>query len=348
MHIRFLNPRNEYHPSPSVQPPPTMSPSTYTSTILITGGTTGLGYHAALTLASQLPTVLVILASRSDPNASASTINTKLSQQNVQYMSLDLGSLASVRDFCSRWSKANFPPISALLLNAGIQLPGDLDFTPDGIEKHFGVNHVGHALLFHLLVPCLTPDARIIITSSGLHDPDCVKEWGPLIVPAYATPDVAAAGTGAERHGRDRYATSKAANVIWTFALSSHLQSSQHTILAFDPGLMPGTSFTRDASWPVRFLGRWVLPYLIPVMRLLVSGNVNTPKESGGNLAWLVTSGETKGIKGRYYEKRKQREASGQARDEAVQADLWRWTVEKIGKDDEERKKFERVESRQI
>jgi NAD(P)-dependent dehydrogenase (short-subunit alcohol dehydrogenase family) len=321
------------------------SEPTYTSTILITGGTTGLGYHCALTLASQLPTTRIILASRTDTSSSAAHINTQTKLQNVQYMPLDLGSLSSVREFASRWTKADFPLLSALVLNAGIQLPGSLEYTPDQIEKHFGINHVAHALLFHLLTPHLKPDARIIVVSSGLHDPLQGKKWG--IVPHYTTPARAANPNEKdekESNGRDRYATSKAANAIWAFALGHHLSNSQHTVLAFDPGLMFGTSFARDASFLLRILNRYILPALTPVFRLLVNKNVNTPTESGANMAWLVMSEEVAGKKGVYFEKRKEREASLQARDEGVQEELWRWTIERVSRDDEEKGVFGRVE----
>lgn len=322
-----------------------MSTSKFHSTVLITGGTNGLGYQCALILAAHLPNILIVLASRTDPNESATSINETLKQANVVYMPLDLGSLATVRDFSTRWSKAGYPPISALVLNAGVQFPGDISYTSDGFEKHFGINHVGHALLFHLLTPYLTPTARIIVVSSGLHDPEQAKKWGMATrfttAAGVATPDAAAIK---ESKGRDRYATSKAANAIWAFGLGRHM--SQHpshtgkTVLAFDPGLMFGTSLSRDGSWFLKFLNNWIMPKLTGLMRLLVDDNINTPEESGGNMAWLVEGMEVEGKKGVYFEKRKVREASVQARDEECQEDLWKWTVENVAQDDKERARF--------
>lgn len=323
-----------------------MSKQSYTSSILITGGTQGLGYHCALNLAKQLPQTLIVIASRTDSNNAATTINTKLTQINVKYMPLDLGSLESTRSFASTWSSSSFPPISALLLNAGLQLPGAITYTPDGIEKHFGVNHVAHALLFHLLTPNLTSDARIIVTTSGLHDPVQGKKWG--IMTRYTTPSAVAnpAGVDLKWNGRERYATSKSANAIWAFALGRHLQAqgSAKTVLAFDPGLMFGTNFARDASAPVKVLNNYVLPRLTPLMRVVVNDNINTPAESGGNLAWLITAKETQGKNGVYYEKRGEREASNQARSRECQEELWGWTVEKVAQGAEERERFRRAD----
>jgi hypothetical protein len=58
----------------------------------------------------------------------------------------------------------------------------------------------------------------------------------------------------------------------------------------------------------------------------------------------LVMSEEVAGKKGVYFEKRKEREASLQARDEGVQEELWRWTIERVSRDDEEKGVFGRVE----
>jgi NAD(P)-dependent dehydrogenase (short-subunit alcohol dehydrogenase family) len=317
--------------------------SKFTSSILITGGTQGLGYHTAHSLSLLLPSTLLILASRTDSLSSASKINASTKHSNAIFLPLDLSSLSSVRTFCSTFLATTYPPLSGLILNAGIQLPGDTEFTPDGIEKHFGVNHVAHSLLFHLLAPRLTATARVVVVASGLHDPVQGKQWG--IISRYSTPANAAKGAE-EGNGRDRYATSKTANVLWAFALSRHLPPSKSgvTVVAFDPGLMFGTGFARDASWFARMLNVYVLPMFTGLFRRFVHGNVNTPKESGGNLAWVVTSEEVKGLKGMYFEKRGEAEASKQARDEGAQEELWEWTVERIARDEGEKERFERVE----
>jgi NAD(P)-dependent dehydrogenase (short-subunit alcohol dehydrogenase family) len=319
--------------------------SKHTSTILITGGTQGLGYHCALTLAAQSPTSLIILASRTDPNNAASLINTKLKQSNVQYMPLDLGSLSKVRLFAQKYTEAHFPPISALVLNAGVQLTGPTTYTPDGFESQFGINHVGHALLFHLLAPSLTPTARIVVVSSGLHDP---RQGEPVgIVARYTSAERVAHPTDddkKESNGRDRYATSKAANIIWAFALGRHSHATQRTVLAFDPGLMFGTNFARDASWFLRLLNKTVLPYSTKLVNMLMKENVNTPQTSGGNMAWLVLGKELEGRKGIYFDGRREREAGVLARDEGVQEELWEWTIKTVKGSEEEERRFRRFE----
>lgn len=314
--------------------------SKYASSILVTGGTQGLGYYCSLELARQCPDSLIIVASRTDPINSATKINSTLQQSNVQFMALDLSSLSKVREFATRWQQANHPPIRALVLNAGLQLPGALEWTEDGIEKTFAINHVGHALLFHLLAAHLTPDARIVLTSSGVHDP----ETG-VFNPAYTTAEeVAKPGRALKKasNGRDRYATSKAANVVWMHALARHLPSGR-TATALDPGLMPGTGLGREANVVLRALFAASV-VLVPVLRKLFGVNMYLPWESGKSLAWLAVGEECKGRTGVYYRQRVEVPSSAVSRVESTQEELWRWTIEFVGRSPEERAKFERFE----
>jgi NAD(P)-dependent dehydrogenase (short-subunit alcohol dehydrogenase family) len=143
----------------------------YTRTILITGGTLGLGFECALHIARQCPTYLVVIASRTDTNAAAASVNKALHQENTVFLPLDLSNRTNVRSFVTTWESRHHLLIQALLLNAGIQFPDGLRLTDEGMESTFAVNHVGHALLFHLLFPHLADDARVVVTSSGTHDP---------------------------------------------------------------------------------------------------------------------------------------------------------------------------------
>lgn len=167
------------------------------------------------------------------------------------------------------------------------------------------------------------------------------------MMPRYTTGDRVAypnAADAKESAGRDRYATSKAANAIWAFALSQHMASTSRAVLAFDPGLMFGTQFARDAGFVLRWLNKWVMPRLTWFFRLVLNENINPPEEAGAKLAWLAAAKEVDGVKSKYFETRKERDASVQARDEEVQEELWKWTIEKVKGSEEEGRRFARVE----
>jgi NAD(P)-dependent dehydrogenase (short-subunit alcohol dehydrogenase family) len=306
-----------------------------------------MGYHCSFALAKARPNTLVVISSRTDPNDAATTINKSLGQENVVYMPLDLSSLAKVRDFAGRWTTAKYPPIQALVFNAAGQWPSAIHYTDDGIEKNFGVNHVGHALLFHLLVPQLQEDARIVVVGSGIHDPK--EGWGPT--PAWTTPAEVAqpsAASASKQSGMERYAASKLANIAWTMALSSRLGSvpahASKTVVAMDPGFMPGSGLFRNVPVVLRFVIDYLLPRMISVLRVLYNKNTHTMEESGANLAWLVLDGEVQGKKGVYFEGRVEHGVGELAGRKEVQEELWRWTVERVGEGAEERAKFGRVE----
>ncbi len=75
---------------------------------------------------------------------------------------LDLGSLASVREFAAAWDG----PIELLINNAGVMVP-PLSRTADGFELQFGTNHLGHFALTNLLLEQVT--GRVVNVASGAH-----------------------------------------------------------------------------------------------------------------------------------------------------------------------------------
>lgn len=323
----------------------------YTHTILITGGTTGLGYQTGLLLARQHPSNLIIIASRTDKTSSALAINNTLSQRNVLFLPLDLSSTTNIRTFAASWAShtPSYPPIRALLLNAALQFPGALHTTPSGIESTFAITHLGHALLFYLLLSHFASTARVIITSSGTHDP-AQKTGVPDAV--FATAEELARPTALTQGnaGRQRYSSAKLANVLWTYALHRRLErlagsaGGKHiTVNAFDPGLMPGTGLAREASGIEKFIWTSVLPRIIPLLRLLITPNIHTPEESGASLAWLATGGEVEGKSGMYFEGSRAIESSVDSYREKKQEDLWRWTVDYLAEDEGEKARFEMV-----
>lgn len=295
-------------------------------TILITGGTSGVGYQCALQLAKQCPTDHIVICSRTD-NFAATSINKITGVNNVQFLPLDLASLDNVRSFAVKWKS----PINALVLNAGLQFPSGIHYSKDGYEATFAINHVGHALLCFLLRPHLTDTAHVVLTASGVHDP-AQKSGLPDAI--YETAEELAHPNN-NYAGRQRYATSKLVNVMWSYLLHRRLKQ---TVVSFDPGLVPGTGLARETGPILRFLWHRVLPHILPLLRVLVSPNIHTPEESGTALAWLAVGDDIE--KGKYYEGRKVIKSSDDSYDERKQEDLWEWTVKNVTKNQEEEVEF--------
>jgi NAD(P)-dependent dehydrogenase (short-subunit alcohol dehydrogenase family) len=249
----------------------------------------------------------------------------------VEVMPLDLASLASVREFAaeltSRVRAGATPPLHGLVCNAGVQSGTKRSVTIDGFESTFGVNHLGHFLLVNMLLPILTPPARVVVVASGVHDP---KNGVPVPAPAWNDPAAlsrgelgpAAAGDGAFVRGQRLYTTSKLANIYFTYALAQRLAPGI-TANAFDPGMMLGTGLTREAPTPVRFIAKHVFPHVKPLLRRFVTPNVNTPQESGASLARLLTDPTLAGTTGKYFEGRSAVRSSVESYDESRAEELW-------------------------
>jgi len=319
--------------------------SAYKSIIILTGGQMGLGYEASRNIAKQKPDALLIIASRSEGpgKEAAAAINKENGQSNVEFQRLDLASVADVRRFADQIIARNLP-ISALVLNAGLQVI-NLAYSPEGLETTFMINHVGHALLFHLLQDHLTSNCRIVNTASGVHDP---KQKTGLPDAEYISAELLAhpdEESLKKNNGQQRYAASKLCNVLWTYALDRHAKQAGKTwtVNAFDPGLMPGTGLARDNPPVLRWIWLHVLPHLLPLLRIVMFPNIHTPKESGYALARLAVSPEVEGVSGKYYEGLRQIDSSKDSYDVAKQEDLYEWTTSFAGKDEAEVEAFRRL-----
>jgi NAD(P)-dependent dehydrogenase (short-subunit alcohol dehydrogenase family) len=306
-------------------------------TAVITGANTGLGYacaHALLASTDGEPWH-VVLACRSEERgrtAKARLDKTAGADGRVEVMTLDLASLQSVRAFAAdltdRLRTGTLPPLHALVCNAGVQSGATSSVTADGFEATFGVNHLGHFLLVNLLLSALEPPARVVVVASIVHDP--AKNAG-LPAPAWNDPAAlargelgpAAAGDKPLAGARRRYATSKLANVYFTYALARRLPDGV-TANAFDPGLMPGTGLVREAPAPLRFANAHVLPHIIPLARRLHMPNIHTVNESGDSLARLLTDPALAHTTGKYFEGRQEIRSSEESYDQARGEELWR------------------------
>jgi NAD(P)-dependent dehydrogenase (short-subunit alcohol dehydrogenase family) len=303
---------------------------------VITGGNTGLGYAcaAALLAAQDEPPWHVVLACRNQERAR--TAVTQLERVagaggRVEAMALDLASLASIRAFAAglagRLEADALPPLHGLVCNAGVLSGARGSATADGFESAFGVNHLGHFLLVDTLRPVLQPPARVVVVASNVHDP--AKKAG-LPAPVWNEPAALARGELGPAAAADkpfpsaqrRYATSKLANVYFTYALARRLPAGV-TANAFDPGMVPGTGLTREAPAPMHFAATHVLPHIIPLLRHVMNPNIHTVKDSGDALARLLTDPALAGTTGRYFEGRREIRSSDESYDDNRAEELW-------------------------
>lgn len=292
--------------------------------IVMTGATSGIGLHAAQTLIAAPGTALIIGARR--PEALPPQLRGR-----VTALPLNMADLASVNRFAD--AVRTLGPIDAFIGNAGIQLNASKR-SVQGYELTFATNHLAHYLLVRRLTDIIAPAGRVILTSSGTHDP--AHETG--IPPPHhadamrlAYPDTdpqrdANAGVA----GRRAYSTSKLCNLMTIRELAARTTDRPDlTILAFDPGFVPGTGLARSYGAVANWLFRNILPIFIRGPR------VSTAKISGRALASLATDPASAGGRGLYWSMESRRPIvrapSVLALDDAACAALWDDSAKLIG-----------------
>lgn len=129
---------------------------------IVTGANTGLGFATAQALSGK--GAKVILACRNEEKAQAAKqrILTKQPDAQLEVRQIDIGNLASVRNFANSIQQ-DYDQLDLLINNAGIMITPHF-VTEDGFEGQLGVNYLGHFLLTGLLLPQLgaTPHSRIV------------------------------------------------------------------------------------------------------------------------------------------------------------------------------------------
>lgn len=311
-------------------------------TIVITGGTSGIGLAAAgAVLASRDRPWHVILPVR-DAGRGQGVVDTLAAGaapgSTVEAMPLDLASLDSVRAFASdltrRTETGRVPGLHALVCNAGVQMGTTLAHTADGFEATFGVNHLGHFVLVNTLLPILRAPARVVVTTSDTHDPALRLSPAPAWsdAKALARGELAPSADSASglALGQRRYSTSKLANIYFTYALARRLPDGV-TANAFNPGMVLGTGLGRSLPAPARFVADHVLPRTTWLLRQVLTPNIHSAAESGGALAWLATAPELAGTTGAYFDGRTPIRSSRESYDTQRAEDLWADSLELTG-----------------
>lgn len=243
--------------------------------VIMTGGTAGLGAHALRHIAAQPGTRVIVGARGSGRKV----------PHNVEAISLDLASLASIREFADTVTqRLGDAGIDALVLNAGMQTSNNERRSVDGYELTFAVNHLAHYLLARLLVPRMANHGRLVITTSETHDPAMTPIAPKTLEPkALAHPSKSGLGTGIRA-----YAASKLCNLLTaqSFAALNEVKARQITVIAFSPGLTGGTSLGRDSPRLMRAFVTLLMHTVFRVVGLFKPEYViGTPERAGEALA---------------------------------------------------------------
>ncbi|MFO0760166.1 MAG: SDR family oxidoreductase [Byssovorax sp.] len=261
---------------------------------LITGANTGIGRATAVDLARRGARLFVACRSAEKGNEAVAGIRREGGSDTVEFLRLDLGSLASVREAAQAFLARDLP-LHLLINNAGVA--GQRGITTDGFELHFGTNHMGHFLLTDLLLDRLkaSAPARIVHVASKAHFDAKGIDFTKL---HQSTPSFT---------GLPEYAVSKLCNVLFSAELARRLEGTGVTSYALHPGVVASDAWRR-IPWPFRSLVTW---------RML------TNEQGAETTIHCATSAEAGKETGLYYDHSRVKTPSKPAQDRALAAELW-------------------------
>ena len=266
-------------------------------TCLITGGSDGIGYAAALELARMGATVVLAGRNPAKTAAAATRIIEDTGNPSVRYVLADLSSQSEVRRLAAQ-IKEELPRLDVLMNNAGAVFLSRRR-SVDGVEMTFALNHLGPFLLTTLLLDLMrgSSPARIVNISSGAH-------FSARNFRLEDLPMLESSG------GYRAYARSKLCNILFTYELARRLEGSGLTVNALHPGLVR-TNIARNNG----LLGR-VVNFLIG------AGGVNAVR-GARTMIYLATSPEVEGLTGKYFVDSRAVQSSALSYDAGLASGLW-------------------------
>ncbi|KIX01500.1 uncharacterized protein Z518_09226 [Rhinocladiella mackenziei CBS 650.93] len=279
-------------------------------------GGKGVSFDPAKDIPSLKGNVILISARNAQiGNAGVTEIKNQVTGVSVNFLEMDLSLFNSIKN-AARKFRASVSRLDILLLNAGI-MGGPPGVTKEGYECRFGVNHMGHALLFKLLLPLLLKSVsepggvkpRIVVTASSAH-----KQTVSSGI-EFETPK----STAENLSTIVRYGQSKMANILFTQELARRYP--QFTAVSIHPGTVKTDLFSvGDNGWLIKFLQMVV----VPIIGVTIEEGTKTP-------LWAATA--TAGIKsGEYYEPiGVAGKGTALSKDKELAKKLWKWTEKELG-----------------
>jgi NAD(P)-dependent dehydrogenase (short-subunit alcohol dehydrogenase family) len=164
------------------------------------------------------------------------------------------------------------------------------------------VNHLGHFLLANLLLDRLAANApaRIVVVSSGVHDPKMRTGMPHAAIDDLATLAATGGATPGAFNGRLAYVNSKLCNLWFAYELARRCAGRGITVNAWEPGLVPGSGLARDYPAALRWIWNWVLPGLAAGLSPFLP-SISTAARSGRDLARMVTDPALEKTTGKYF-----------------------------------------------
>ncbi|WP_282858792.1 SDR family NAD(P)-dependent oxidoreductase [Pseudoclavibacter helvolus] len=268
-------------------------------TVVITGGSDGIGAAAARSLAAKGWRVVVVGRNAEKTAAVAGTIG-------AESFVADFSRLDEVRELAAALA-SQVGPIDVLANNAG-GIFGDRMRTVDGNELTLQVNHLAPFLLTNLLLQQVSVGAVVNTASIA------ARLMGRI--------DLDDLNNDARFSANKAYGDAKLANILFTKGLHRGFAGRPVASVAFHPGVV-GTNFSSDSTSLMRLLYRTPLAKLFTI----------SAAKGGETLEWFIAG--QPGVTwqaGEYYdEQHHATNVNPQIFDEDLIEGLWKRSEELVG-----------------
>jgi retinol dehydrogenase-14 len=283
-------------------------------TVLVTGGTGGIGRATAVALARLGARVGITGRDAARTSAAAADIAAAAGQPAngqpatgrpaVDAFPADMSSQAEVRRLADAVLTA-YPRLDVLVNNVG-GFWSTRVVTADGLEHTFAVNHLAPFLLTDLLLDRLkaSAPARIVTVSSGAHSMGRLNFDDLMGERKYS--------------GQQAYNQSKLANVMFTYELARRLDGSGVTATVLHPGVVRTGFAAEDPS----AMWRVVLPIIRPFLK--------SPSQGAATQVYLASAAQAEGVTGQYFVNSAPRRSSRDSYDTAAAARLWQLSTDLV------------------
>lgn len=268
--------------------------------ILITGGTSGLGFYTAMTLAEDQNNKILLIGSNKVKGLKAvEEIIKKTKNKKIKYLEGDLSSIKQISMIAKNLIKEKF---DILINNAGALYFSRME-SIDKIEKTFALNHLSYFALTNLLLQNknIKRGGRIINVASGAHKGIDI--------------DFEDLETKKNYNGWFVYKKSKLCNILFTRKLSKFTSDKNITVNCLHPGFVK-TEFGKNNSG---ILGL--------IIKLLMNLFAIKLEEGAKTIIYLVNSNEVNEVTGKYFYKSQIIEPSSFAQNQKSADTLWNESV---------------------
>jgi NAD(P)-dependent dehydrogenase (short-subunit alcohol dehydrogenase family) len=265
-------------------------------TVVITGGTSGIGEVAAQALAQMGARVVLVARNKSRADATLARLRRSGPDAAHSVYLADLTRLAEMKRLATEIADHE-PRIDVLINNAGA-LFGTRRLTEDGLEYTFALNHMSYFVVTAGLRERLLASggARIINTASAAHQG--------------ATLDFDDFQSAKNFRAMTAYGRSKLCNILFTRQLARRLQGTGVTANCLHPGFV-ATRFADESGGLIsRFA--WLAKFF-----------AISPVEGGQTIIYLASSPEVADVTGKYFYKRRPTTPSPAALDDRAALALW-------------------------